>query len=138
MLFRFWITSRALFSAAESAAIGRYAMASATDTEAVMLDSDVGRRGQSPFVSVDSNSVLIQAVKRADHRDALVIRLRETSGEPVQTLLRLPEHHGEVWQCDLMERPVSRIASSDGSPTILLPANSLTTIAVDRPVQRRR
>ncbi len=130
IMFRFVITSRPRFHLDEVTALGRSAMASYFGIDTLGEQDD--RSQQPALIAVQPESVMLQAFKRADHRDALILRLRETSGKPIQSEVHLPDNHGDVWLCDLLERPLERIQARDRRVRIELPAFGMVTIAVDR------
>ncbi|MDF2922647.1 MAG: alpha-mannosidase [Paenibacillaceae bacterium] len=70
-----------------------------------------------PLLWTDCRSVFIDAVKKAEESDALVVRLHEFAGRRGE--VRLGSGWGAVsWQeCDLLERPVSEAV--EGAETVL-------------------
>lgn len=85
----------------------------------------------SSFVSVDRPGVSIEAVKRADDGDDLVVRLCEVSGSrgPVTVTLAVPL--ASAVRTDLLERPLPDAAPvdvADGAVTLSLRPHELVTL----------
>ena len=91
----------------------------------------VAGRGEGRVVSVDRPSVSVEAVKWADRSDAVVVRLCEVWGSrgPVRVTLHRP--FVSVTRTDLLERPVSPLASRDGTVELELRPFELVTLAFD-------
>ena len=83
------------------------------------------------MVSVDRPGVSVEAVKWADRSDAVVVRLCEVWGSrgPVRVTLHRP--FVSVARTDLLERPVSPLASHDGTVELELRPFELVTLAFD-------
>ncbi|HUE58985.1 MAG TPA: glycoside hydrolase family 38 C-terminal domain-containing protein, partial [Acidimicrobiales bacterium] len=60
--------------------------------------------GEGRVVEIDRRGVSVEAVKRADDGDGVIVRLCEVHGSrgPVRVKLNVP--HGPVWRTDLLER----------------------------------
>jgi alpha-mannosidase len=61
------------------------------------------------FVSVDSENILVEVVKRADDGKGTVLRLYESGGMDTRTVARLGIAVRRVDEVDLLERPVGRL-----------------------------
>ncbi|AZN38328.1 alpha-mannosidase [Paenibacillus albus] len=60
-------------------------------------------------------SVMIEAVKKAEDSDAIIVRLYETSGASVQSALRVGLPLQDAWSTDLMENKQEQLEAVDGS-----------------------
>jgi alpha-mannosidase len=82
------------------------------------------------FVAVDRPGVSIEAVKRADDGDDLVVRLCEVAGArgPVTVTLAVPV--ASATRTDLLERPLpdGAVAVGAGSATLSLRPHELATL----------
>lgn len=81
------------------------------------------------FLSVEPESVIVSTVKRADDRDGLIVRLRETSGRgtPVELTVNI-EDVTSATLCDLIERDREPLEIADGKVRLTLGANAMVTI----------
>jgi alpha-mannosidase len=88
-------------------------------------------RGEGQVVSVDRPGVSVEAVKWGDRSNAVVVRLCEVWGSrgPVRVTLHRP--FVSVARTDLLERPVSGLATQDGSVEFELRPFELVTLAFD-------
>lgn len=67
------------------------------------------------FFQTAHANVMIEAVKKAEDSDAIIVRLYETSGTSVQSALRVSLPVEEAWQTDLMENKQERLEAAGGS-----------------------
>jgi alpha-mannosidase len=91
----------------------------------------VAGHGDGRVVSVDRPGVSVEAVKWADHSDAVVVRLCEVWGSrgPVRVTLHRP--FVSVARTDLLERAVSPLVGLDGTVELELRPFELVTLAFD-------
>jgi alpha-mannosidase len=66
------------------------------------------------FLQLNHPNVMVEAVKKAEEGDDLIVRLYETAGTRVQAELRPGFEVREAWQSDLMERKLEAIPVDDG------------------------
>lgn len=80
------------------------------------LASGPGADGAAPaFISVDDRNIVVEAVKKAEEGDGIVVRMYEchnARGIAELTCARPPK---EAWLCDLEEKPVSELEIVDGA-----------------------
>ena len=93
----------------------------------------VAGRGEGRVVSVDRPGVSVEAVKWADRSDAVVVRLCEVWGSRGHVRVTLHSPFVAVTCTDLLERPVSPLASRDGTVELELRPFELVTLAFDEP-----
>jgi len=67
-----------------------------------------------PFVAVDDRNIVIEAVKKAEADDGLIVRLYECHNARGQAELVCARPPKEAWLCDLEERPISELEVVDG------------------------
>ncbi|WP_026691908.1 alpha-mannosidase [Peribacillus kribbensis] len=73
-----------------------------------------GQTESVSLFSVSASNVIVDAVKKAENEDALIIRLHEFAGARGKVELR-SDRSIESWQeCDLMERSISEIQEEKG------------------------
>lgn len=78
-------------------------------------DPDTSRRQESPgtpapsaiIFATDAESVVVEAVKRAQDGEYLIVRLYEAYGARTQAAIRCALPISEVVECDLLERPLT-------------------------------
>lgn len=61
------------------------------------------------FASVNAENIVIEAVKKAEDSDAIVIRLYETSGISTRTTFTLHKECENAWLANLLEEPETRL-----------------------------
>jgi alpha-mannosidase len=66
------------------------------------------------FLKVSHPNVMVEAVKKAEEGDDLIIRLYETAGSRVHAEITAGFAILEAWQCDLMERKLEALPVRDG------------------------
>jgi alpha-mannosidase len=66
------------------------------------------------LIEVDTPQVVVEAIKRAEDSDAVVVRLYESWGGRCQARLRTTLPVGRAYLCDLLERDRSEIPVRDG------------------------
>ncbi len=80
-----------------------------------------GHGGKYPanfsFMSVDSDNVLIEVVKKAEDSDDIIVRLYEFHNSRSLTTVTLFEKIGRVAECDLLENEIGTCAMENGSFT---------------------
>ena len=79
------------------------------------------------LVELDTPQVVVEAIKRAEDSDAVIVRLCEAWGEPCSTRLRTTLPAARAHMCDLLERNRQEIPVSDGEVRLdLAPFKILT------------
>ena len=82
------------------------------------IHSCSSREGTLPpsfsYMVVESSSVIIETVKKAERGNEIIVRLYESSGEPCNTGLKLNFPVTKVFLVNLMEEPMGEILVSDG------------------------
>jgi len=82
----------------------------------VKLKAGKGGTGTSPELArVDDRNVVVEAVKKAEDSDKLIVRLYEAHNSRGAALLSLAKPVKKAWLTDLMERPVEELEVVDGS-----------------------
>ncbi|HVX43186.1 MAG TPA: polysaccharide lyase family protein [Mycobacteriales bacterium] len=85
--------------------------------------------GAGSLVSVDSDHVVVQAIKApADGGDGMVVRLLEIGGRPAEVNLRMPFAVGSAQLQDLVERPIGPLPA--GKDTVRVPVRAHGMITV--------
>jgi alpha-mannosidase len=79
------------------------------------LEPGPGVKGQPPaFVQVDDRNIVVEAVKKAEDDDGLVVRLYECHNARGQAELVCARKPKEAWLCDLEEKPLAELEVVDG------------------------
>lgn len=73
---------------------------------------------QKSWFEVDRPGTVIEAIKRADREEGVVVRLYEAHGTRGPAVLRSGVPFREAWVTDLLERPLAK-AESDGDEILL-------------------
>ncbi|MDB5324479.1 MAG: Alpha-mannosidase, partial [Phycisphaerales bacterium] len=84
------------------------------------------------LLSVDASNVIIDAVKRAEDSDAVIVRLYEAEGTVGSATLKFVRRPKSVRPVNLLEEPSGEplTLTSDGSVTVQFRAFGLMTLAV--------
>ena len=82
---------------------------------------------QQQLVAVDAAGVVLEAVKRADDGDGVIVRLSERHQARVRTELRLPRPISQAWSASIMEEKEAELPVVDGAVQLeLAPYEVLT------------
>lgn len=110
--------------------------------QAVAVEEEAGREaleaadalaGTFTFLSVDHPSVMVEALKRAEDGDDLIVRLYETSGTRVRAAIRPGFEFREAWVADLMERKLDAIAAVEGELSLDFAPFEVLTVRLSIP-----
>jgi alpha-mannosidase len=83
------------------------------------------------YVSVDSEDIVIDAIKKAEDSDALVIRLYETSGCRGATTLKVDVPFKKATKTNLLEEEPEALASKNGEIELVYRPFEIITIVLD-------
>ncbi len=79
--------------------------------KAVVMEKQDGQAPrQNSYLSVNKENLIVTAVKHAEDSDALIIRLYETHGWPVEAELTLAVPFTKAWTGDMMENKLESLA----------------------------
>ncbi len=82
------------------------------------------------FLAVESPSVIIETVKKAENGSEIIVRLYETAGEPCNTTLQLNFPVTKALLVDLMEEPIGEIPVIRGRVELNFTPFEILTIKV--------
>jgi alpha-mannosidase len=82
------------------------------------------------FLQVQSDNVVLTAVKKAEEEDALILRFYEWAGKETEVKLRLPAGAMNASETNLMERPVGDLSLQEGTVTVHTKPYEIKTIRV--------
>ncbi|QGQ95306.1 alpha-mannosidase [Paenibacillus psychroresistens] len=98
------------------------------------IDSNVGEQAPSDsFYELDSPYVMIEAVKKAEDSNSIIIRLYETSGRNVETNLQVKIPFGSAALVDLMEQELQPITQDEQRIKLSFTPFEIKTIQLTRP-----
>jgi alpha-mannosidase len=83
------------------------------------------------YFSVEPDNVILEAVKKAEDSDALVLRLFEFAGEDCTARLKLPKQAKKAVETDLLERESNPLEIEGATIAIPMGHNSITTVKVE-------
>lgn len=90
------------------------------------------QQGNLPLIyegfSIEGKSVLSTAVKKAEDRDSLVIRLYNTLGEENNIVLKVPPQYSAVYACNLEEERQSDDLIKDGKAALTFRPMEIKTL----------
>lgn len=83
-------------------------------------EADPARGGVSDnfFCEVDASNIIIEAVKKAEQDDAVILRLYEGEKRRVKTVLRFTRPLRRVAECNLLEENEQPLTAEDDSVTV--------------------
>ena len=87
--------------------------------------------GRRSLVEVDAPQVVVEAVKRAEDSDAVILRLYEAWGGRCRTRLRTTLPASRAFLCDLLERQLEEVAVSDGVLDLELTPFKILTLKLE-------
>jgi alpha-mannosidase len=92
-----------------------------------------GHRGPRSFLEVDSPSVIVQAIKRAEDGTGLIVRLRETAGRPAEARLKSVLLEGAGVAAELVDTEWADgepVGIRDGEAVVSVPAFGIRTLKI--------
>ncbi len=93
------------------------------------------RAARDSFLSVTGRNVILSALKKAEEREALILRLYNPSSRPTLAEIRPPFAPTRVQRVNLSEQPLpdSPIqAAADGALRLEIPAGKIITLSLER------
>jgi len=96
----------------------------------------IARTAQPPqahsFITCDAANVTLEALKKAEESDALIVRLVERHNRTTRATLRFAHAIKSAWVCDLMEREEQEIALHDSHTlTVTLKPYEIVTLKLE-------
>ena len=82
------------------------------------------------LVSATTANVVVDAVKKAEDSDAVIVRLHEALGERGQTEISFGWMPREVWECDLMEENDTPLEQEEGVVSLYFKPFEIRTLKV--------
>lgn len=68
---------------------------------------------EQPLFAIDDDSIKIETVKPAEDGSGIIVRLWETTGSRTAATLTASHAFTQVWETDLLECPVTKLAQAD-------------------------
>jgi alpha-mannosidase len=87
--------------------------------------------GRLSLVEIDTPQVVVEAIKRAEDSDAVIVRLYEAWGGTCTAHLQTTLGAKRAYLCDLLERNVEEIAVSHGSVELALAPFKILTLKLE-------
>jgi alpha-mannosidase len=82
------------------------------------------------FVKIESDNVVLTAVKKSEDDDSLVLRFYEWAGKEADVKLQLPAGAQSASETDLMERSIADLANHDDMVTVHTKPYEIKTLKV--------
>jgi alpha-mannosidase len=83
------------------------------------------------LVEIDTRQVIVEAIKRAEDSDAVVIRLYEAWGGTCRARLRTTLPAQRAWLCDLLERERTEVEVRNGELDLELTPFKILTLKLE-------
>ncbi|WP_372661642.1 alpha-mannosidase [Cohnella sp.] len=80
------------------------------------------------FLQLDHSNVMVETVKKAEDGEDLIVRIYETAGTHLQTILQTGFDLSEAWLADLMEAKIERLQPEDGALLLTFTPFEIKTI----------
>jgi alpha-mannosidase len=84
------------------------------------------------FFSVDSDHVIISAIKKAEEGDDLILRLYETRGKATQSRLSMSIPVIRGWKCNMLEEKIESLTISNQSTWIAIEPYEILTLRFEK------
>jgi alpha-mannosidase len=84
------------------------------------------------LIEIDTRQVIVEAIKRAEDSDAVVIRLYEAWGGSCRARLRTTLPAKRAWLCDLLERERTEVDVHDGELELELTPFKILTLKLEQ------
>ena len=132
LTFRFALTSTPKYDQAAASKFGQSVRNPLIARVVEPMGKQPAASSQQPasLCSVGQSNIVIQAVKKAESGEGLIIRLREVGGKKTKATLTFPAMFKEAWSCNLVEDPQKKMSVSSGKVSVTVPANGLATVLV--------
>ncbi|RYG96905.1 MAG: hypothetical protein EON58_10980 [Alphaproteobacteria bacterium] len=116
------------------AEVVRHAYAFNAELRSLLLEPVAGEGSGAlpPFVSVDGKSLVIEAVKKAEDNDDLIVRLYECHNTRGRALLSSALEFRSAYLCDLEETPIGDLESNSDGVTIDYKPFEIITVRLAR------
>jgi alpha-mannosidase len=102
--------------------------------EPLLVRAELNHEGTLPashsFLAIDSPSVYLSAMKKAEDDDSTILRLYKLGGNEEETTVTLPKAGLEAVETDLMERNLSPVAIQENKLRIQIKPYEIKTIRV--------
>ncbi|MDO8587497.1 MAG: polysaccharide lyase family protein [Armatimonadota bacterium] len=133
LTFRFSLTSARSYDQAAASRFGqsvRNPLLAKVVTRGLM--NDAGKPAvpiSASLLAVSPDNVCLQALKRAESGQGIIVRLREVGGKAARATISLQSLRvNGAWKCNLLEEPKSKLGISHSQITVEVPANGLATV----------
>jgi alpha-mannosidase len=94
-------------------------------------DGNLAASSSRSLVEIDTREVIVEAIKRAEDSDAVIVRLYEAWGRPCKARLRTTLPASRAFLCDLLERNREEVAVHDGAIDLELTPFKILTLKLD-------
>jgi alpha-mannosidase len=127
-------------NARSSVARTRFGWSANNPLRAVQGSIDVGNSetlGSKTLFGVNTDHVMITAVKKCEDDDSLVVRLWEFGGKDERVRLTVPGRICKAELCSILEEPISEVSRNSGGFEIEVDGFSITTLKLHVEVEER-
>ncbi|TMD72157.1 MAG: alpha-mannosidase [Chloroflexi bacterium] len=83
------------------------------------------------LIEIDTRQVIVEAIKRAEDSDAVIVRLYEAWGRPCTARIRVTLPATRAHLCDLLERNVHEVSVLDGQLELELTPFKIVTLKLE-------
>jgi alpha-mannosidase len=84
------------------------------------------------LIEIDTRQVMVEAIKRAEDSDAVIVRLYEAWGKPCRAKLRTTLPARRAWLCDLLEREQTEVEVRNGEVKLELTPFKILTLKLEQ------
>jgi alpha-mannosidase len=94
--------------------------------------ADAGLSESMSFLQLDAENVIVSAMKKAEHENAVVVRLYNLNEEETEVNLRFSEKLNEAWRTNLIEEREEEFEIKNGALQLTLGNQAIETILLIR------
>ncbi len=96
--------------------------------KAVSKTEDKGKDAFTSLLAVDTDHVVVETIKKAEALDGCIVRVVENHNTRKTVKLQWHETFKEVWECDLLERPIRSLGRDSSRLTLEIKPFEIVTL----------
>jgi mannosylglycerate hydrolase len=127
---RFRYAVAAFTGPAIAAGVPRLSSAYHTPVPAVQGVASGHVPGGEGLLEVASANTRVTAIKKHDHRESLVVRLYNMTGDPIEEIVTVGRAVAEAWRIDFLEERIEPVSSTGNRLVIDLRGHEIVTLEV--------
>lgn len=98
--------------------------------EAFFVADGKGEKAEQSFVGVDKNNIVIDALKKAQDGNGLILRMFETKSQRGEVTVTLPFSEAQIIECNMMEVNETPVEFNNGSFKVYVKPHEVKTFRI--------